>query len=44
MLSAMSSETERQDVWNEIEQQQKQFEGAAGYEGPCELIIGVGVK
>ena len=38
------SEAEREDVWNEIEQQVKQFEGAAGYEGPCELIIGVGVK
>jgi ubiquinone/menaquinone biosynthesis C-methylase UbiE len=44
MLAGMNSDTERQDVWNEIEQQQKQFEGAAGYEGPCELIIGVGVK
>ncbi len=44
MLAGISSETERQDVWNEIEQQMKQFEGAAGYEGPCELIIGVGVK
>jgi hypothetical protein len=44
MLAGMSSETERQDVWNEIEQQLKQFEGVAGFEGPCELIIGVGVK
>jgi len=44
MLVGMSNETERQDVWKEIEQQLKQFEGAAGYEGPCELIIGVGVK
>jgi ubiquinone/menaquinone biosynthesis C-methylase UbiE len=44
MLAGMSDVAERQDVWNEIEQQLKQFEGAAGYEGPCELIIGVGVK
>jgi hypothetical protein len=44
MLSGISSEAEREDVWNEIEQQVKQFEGAAGFEGPCELIIGVGIK
>jgi ubiquinone/menaquinone biosynthesis C-methylase UbiE len=44
MLSGIGSETEREDVWNEIGQQMKQFEGTAGFEGPCELIIGVGVK
>jgi len=44
MLSGIQNEAERQDVWNEIEQQMKQFEGAAGFEGPCELIIGVGCK
>jgi len=44
MLSGIRSEAEREDVWNEIGQQMKQFEGAAGFEGPCELIIGVGVK
>jgi ubiquinone/menaquinone biosynthesis C-methylase UbiE len=44
MLAGITSEAERQDVWNEIEQQSKQFEGAGGYEGPCELVIGIGVK
>jgi hypothetical protein len=44
MLVSLSSETERQDVWNEMEQQLKSFEGTNGFEGPCELIIGVGIK
>jgi ubiquinone/menaquinone biosynthesis C-methylase UbiE len=44
MLSGISSDTERQDVWNEIEQQLAQFETADGFEGPCELVIGVGIK
>jgi ubiquinone/menaquinone biosynthesis C-methylase UbiE len=44
MLSSIGSEAEREDVWNEIEGQMKQFEGAGGFEGPCELILGVGVK
>lgn len=44
MLSGISGDAERQSVWNEVEDQMKQFEGASGFEGPCELIIGVGVK
>lgn len=44
MLMGISSEAEREDVWMEVEQQLAQFHGANGFEGPCELIIGVGVK
>jgi ubiquinone/menaquinone biosynthesis C-methylase UbiE len=44
MLLGVGSEAERQAVWNEIEQDLQQFEGPAGFTGPCELIIGIGVK
>lgn len=44
MLSGISSQAEREQVWKEIEQELKQFEGARGFEGPCEMLIGVGVK
>jgi ubiquinone/menaquinone biosynthesis C-methylase UbiE len=44
MLANISSEAEREDVWKEVEQQLAQFQGANGFEGPCELVIGVGVK
>jgi ubiquinone/menaquinone biosynthesis C-methylase UbiE len=44
MLSGIGSEAERQDVWQEIERELAQFETKAGFEGPCELIVGVGVK
>jgi hypothetical protein len=43
MLSGLTEE-ERQDVWDEIERELRQFEGPDGFEGPCELIVGVGVK
>jgi len=36
------SESERVDVWNEIEEELSQFETANGFEGPCELIVSVG--
>jgi SAM-dependent methyltransferase len=41
MLSSLS-ESERADVWNEIEQELSQFETPDGFEGPCELIVSVG--
>jgi ubiquinone/menaquinone biosynthesis C-methylase UbiE len=44
MLAGIGSEAERESVWEEIEQQLKQFETPGGFEGPCELIVGVGVK
>jgi SAM-dependent methyltransferase len=44
MLSGIPNDDERQDVWAEIEQELKQYEMAGEFTGPCELIIGVGVK
>jgi SAM-dependent methyltransferase len=41
MLSSLS-ESERADVWSEIEQELSQFETPDGFEGPCELIVSVG--
>ncbi|HEX8288056.1 MAG TPA: class I SAM-dependent methyltransferase [Pyrinomonadaceae bacterium] len=43
MMSGLS-EAEREETWREIEQELKQFEGAKGFEGPCELVVGSGVK
>jgi len=37
-------EGERRDVWDEIARELRQFEGPGGFEGPCELIVGVGVR
>jgi SAM-dependent methyltransferase len=34
----------REAAWQEIEQQLRAFETSAGFEGPCEMIVGVGVK
>jgi ubiquinone/menaquinone biosynthesis C-methylase UbiE len=44
MLSSIPNEDERQDVWAEIEQELKQYEMAGEFTGPCELILGVGIK
>jgi hypothetical protein len=44
MLSSIASDDERVDVWAEIERELTQFETAEGFTGPCELILGVGVK
>ncbi len=38
------SEADREATWQEIEQELKQFETAAGFEGPCEMVVGAGVK
>lgn len=43
MLSGVP-ESERPSVWDEIEKELKQFEGSEGFVGPCELVVGVGVK
>jgi ubiquinone/menaquinone biosynthesis C-methylase UbiE len=43
MMSGLS-EAEREETWREIEQGLGQFESAEGFEGPCELVVGVGVK
>jgi hypothetical protein len=41
MLAGLS-ESERQDVWSEIERELSQFETANGFEGPCELLVAAG--
>jgi ubiquinone/menaquinone biosynthesis C-methylase UbiE len=43
MLAGLS-EAERASVWEEIEQELRQFEGPNGFEGPCEMIVGVGTR
>ena len=34
----------RSAAWAEIEQKLRHFEGPSGFEGPCEMIVAVGVK
>jgi SAM-dependent methyltransferase len=43
MLAGVS-DGEREAAWDEIEQALRTFEGPDGFEGPCELLIGVGTK
>ena len=43
MMSGLS-EAEREDTWQEIEQELSQFESDGGFVGPCELVVGSGVK
>jgi ubiquinone/menaquinone biosynthesis C-methylase UbiE len=43
MLSGLS-ESEREEVWEEIEGELSQFEGSNGFEGPCEMLVGAGIK
>ncbi len=43
MLSGLS-DSDSQTVWNEIEQELKQFETEKGFIGPCEMIVAVGEK
>jgi len=43
MLAGLS-EAEREDAWEQIEQELSQFESAAGFEGPCELIVAAGTS
>lgn len=38
------TEAERQETWAEITRELRRFEGPNGFEGPCEMIVGVGVK
>jgi SAM-dependent methyltransferase len=35
---------ERESVWQEIEEELRQFEGPSGFEAPAELIVGTGVN
>jgi len=43
MMTGLSEE-EREETWREIEQELSQFESDGGFEGPCEMIVGAGVK
>jgi hypothetical protein len=43
MMSGLS-EAEREETWQEIEQELRQFESAEEFEGPCQLVVGAGVK
>jgi len=43
MLSGLP-ESEHGTVWQEIEEELRQFEGPDGFEGPCEMVVGAGVK
>lgn len=43
MLAGLFQEGQ-EAAWEEIEQQLHQFEGPGGFAGPCELIVGVGVR
>jgi ubiquinone/menaquinone biosynthesis C-methylase UbiE len=42
MLQGLSAEQD--ETWQEIEQALGQFEGPEGFSGPCEMIVGVGVR
>lgn len=33
---------ERDDVWREVEESLRQFEGPDGFTGPCEMLVGAG--
>ena len=43
MMSSLS-EAEREETWQDIEQELKQFETGNGFEGPCEMVVGAAVK
>jgi SAM-dependent methyltransferase len=43
MMAAMD-EAERADTWAEIERELARFEGAQGFVGPCEMLVGAGTK
>jgi SAM-dependent methyltransferase len=43
MLAGLT-EDEREDTWREIEAALGEFETAAGFRGPCELLVGVGTN
>ena len=43
MLAGLSV-AEREAAWAEIEDELREFEGADGFEGPCELLVGAGTN
>jgi len=38
------TDTEKESVWKEIEQELKQFETENGFTGPCEMVVAIGEK
>jgi hypothetical protein len=32
------------ECWGKVEETLPQFQGATGFEGPCELVVAVGTK
>lgn len=43
MMAAMS-DAERADTWAEIERELTRFQGASGFVGPCEMLVGAGTR
>jgi len=43
MMSTLS-DSEKDSVWNEIEEELKKFETQNGFAGPCEMVVAVGEK
>ena len=43
MLAGLN-DAERKAAWEEIEQELSKFEGPDGFEGPCEMVVAIGVK
>jgi hypothetical protein len=43
MLSGLDDRG-RAEAWAEIEESLRTFERDGGFEGPCELLLGIGVK
>jgi len=43
MLSGLN-DLEKVAAWAEIEQELQKFEGSDGFEGPCELVVGSGIR
>ncbi len=43
-MLATVPEDERADVWDEIEEELRQFEGPQGFVGPCELLVGAATR
>ena len=43
MMSSLT-DTEKESVWQEIEQELKKFETEQGFIGPCEMVVAIGEK
>ena len=43
-MMAGLTEAERADTWKEIEEALAKFEGVGGFVGPCEMLVGAGMR